>query len=242
MSHRRLPDATAAFSSHGRLRRRLLAGAVGWTALTWAGPALADCTDPPIPGVDYSDCSFDRGDLSGVNLSNARLRGATFLRADLSNANLSGAEAYNTKFISADVSESNFDNAKLYQSDFSRANAQGASFVGADLRAVEFYGANLRGADLTDAQLSKTSFTNADLSGATWTDGDYRLLGGLDWPLHVAPGTARRPGDRRRAYGRTLDRCTPVRIPVRQACTGGHTGPRDEDHRRRGNMRPGSTH
>lgn len=152
---------------------RATLAAFGLTLGMLAGPALADCTDPPIPGVNYQDCVFDRLDMRDIRLVGARLRDATFIRADLTGSDLSKVEAYRTKFLSATLKNVNFDGAKLFQTDFSRADLEGASFVNADLRSARFYSANLRGVDLTGAQLRETDFTGADLSGATWTNGEY---------------------------------------------------------------------
>ena len=147
-----------------------LAGVIG---LAIVGPARADCTEPPRPGVDYSDCTFDRLDLSKVDLTGARLRDASFIRAELDGSTLIEVDAPNAKFISASLQNATLDRAKLVQSDFSRADLRGASFVGADLRSVEFYNADLRNVDLSGAKLEDTDLTGANLSGATWTGGAY---------------------------------------------------------------------
>lgn len=138
-----------------------------------AGPVAAACTDPPIPEVNYRDCTFDRQELKNVDLTGAQLRDSTFIRADLSGSTLQDIEGFGTKFNSATLTNVVLDGAKLYQADFSRADLTGASLVGADLRYVEFYNATLRNADLSDADLTHTDLTGADLSGATWTNGSY---------------------------------------------------------------------
>lgn len=159
----------------GRLVARGLAAAPLGLALLAAAadPAQAGCQDPPIPEVNYADCVFDRSTLKNVNLTGARVRGATFIRATLNGSVLAEIDGYGAKFNSADLKNVVLDGAKLYQADFSRANLTGASLVGADLRYVEFYNATLKGADLTDAELTGTDFTGANLSGATWTNGSY---------------------------------------------------------------------
>jgi len=70
----------------------LIAGLV----LVFAGPALAGCTDPPAPGVEWRRCLLEESELAGANLQRAVLAGAdlrraTLFRADLTNADLTGA-------------------------------------------------------------------------------------------------------------------------------------------------------
>ncbi len=136
-----------------------------------AGPALAGCTDPPSPGVNWQRCIFDGLDISQVDLSGARLRDTSFYRANLTGSDLSNASAFKVKFVNAVLEEAKLDGAKLSEADFTKANLTGASLKGADLRRVRFFDAILRQADLSDARLSGADFTRADLTGATWTDG-----------------------------------------------------------------------
>lgn len=65
-------------------------------SLTLALPAMAACSDPAGPGVDWSGCSKVFTDLSYANLThadliNTDLRQANLTHADLSHADLSGA-------------------------------------------------------------------------------------------------------------------------------------------------------
>ncbi len=133
--------------------------------------ALAACTDPARPGVDWRRCYADERRLPGVDLSGAKLREARFARADLSGADFSGANAHRAKFISATIAKARFDKARLTEADFTKADLTGASFRGADLRRARLFRAKLRGADLTGACLTGADMLNADLSGATWIDG-----------------------------------------------------------------------
>jgi uncharacterized protein YjbI with pentapeptide repeats len=135
-------------------------------------PAVAGCTEPPGPGVNWQRCTFDGLNLKEVDLSGARLRDGSFFRADLSAANLSETEAYRAKFVNAGLQGAVFDGAKLYEADLTKADLTGASLVGVDLRRARLYRAVLRDANLTGAQLKGADLTRADLSGATWTDGE----------------------------------------------------------------------
>lgn len=133
--------------------------------------ALASCTDPPGPGVNWQRCAMDGLDLRDVDLSGGRLRDGSFFRTDLTGSDLSQTESYRAKFVNANMEKTVMDGAQLYEADLTKANLTGASLVGADLRRARLFRANLRGADLTDAQLKGADLTRAELSGATWTDG-----------------------------------------------------------------------
>lgn len=143
----------------------LLALAVG------APPALAACTDPPSPGVNWQRCNFDGLDLREVDLHGARLRDGSFFRADLSRSDLSGINGFRAKFVNAAMREAKLYKAKLSGADFTKADLTAASLADADLRQARFFDAVLRNADLTGARLKGADFTRADLSGATWADG-----------------------------------------------------------------------
>jgi uncharacterized protein YjbI with pentapeptide repeats len=150
----------------------------GWSFLTvlllataWS-PALASCTDPPGPGVNWQRCAMDGLDLREVNLAGARLRDGSYFRTDLSGGDLSGTESYRVKFVNAKLINVVFDGAKLFEADLTKADLTGASLVGVDLRRARLFRAKLRNANLTDALLKGADLARADLSGATWTDGE----------------------------------------------------------------------
>jgi uncharacterized protein YjbI with pentapeptide repeats len=124
--------------------------------VTMQSPALASCTDPPGPGVNWQRCAMDGLDLREMDLSGARLRDGSFFRTDLTGSDLSDTEASRSKFVNSTMPDVVLDGAKLYEADLTKADLTGASMVGVDLRRA------LQGADLT----------RADLSGATWTDGE----------------------------------------------------------------------
>jgi len=165
------------FQSFGFARRGALAAVlafVGTTILTatfFAAPALAACTDPARPEVDWRRCYMDERVFKAVDLSGARLRDARFSRADLTGANFSKSDSHRSRFYSAKLKGAKFDGARVTEADFTKADLAGASFVDADLRRARLFRANLRGANLTGAKLKGADFLNADLSGATWIDG-----------------------------------------------------------------------
>ena len=157
------------------LRRKMrwcAAAAAGILMLAGADPALAACTDPPEPGVNWQRCVFDGLEFFGVDLKGARLRDASFYRANLSGSDLSGISGFRAKFVNTVMREAKLDGAKLSEADFTKADLTGASLAGADLRRVRFFDAILREADLSGARLTGADLTRADLSGATWIDGE----------------------------------------------------------------------
>lgn len=157
-----------------RVSALVLTGLVAAGLVSIVGPrsAVAACTDPPAPGVNWQRCAFDGLDLKDVDLSGARLRDGSFFRTDLSGADLSGTESYRAKFVNAVLRRTVFDGAKLYEADLTKADLTGASLVGVDLRRARLFRAVLRDANLTGAQLKGADLARAELSGATWTDGE----------------------------------------------------------------------
>lgn len=137
-------------------------------------PAIAqavDCNAPAAPKVDWQRCYADSRDLSGHDLTGARLRETSFQRSLLKATKLTGADAYRARFVSAEMSGANLDDGIFVEADFTKADLSSASLKQADLRRTRFFRANLRGADLTGARLQGADFLNADLSGVRWTDG-----------------------------------------------------------------------
>ena len=156
-----------------RLCSAPLLAAVAVVTIFSAGPALAACTEAAQPKVNWRRCAMEGQTLTGVDLSGAMLRDATFQRANLGQAKLTDSDGYRARFVSSTAPGAIFDGARLIEADFTRANLAGASFRDADLRNAKMVGASLVRADLTGARLSGTDLSNADLSGARWTDGKH---------------------------------------------------------------------
>lgn len=133
--------------------------------------ALAACTDPPGPEVNWRRCVFDRLNFEGVDLTAAELRDASFFRAEMPQATLEKVSAFRAKFVNALLRETSFVGANLQEADFTKADLSNADLSGADLRRARLFRANLRGASLADARLDGADLARADLSGVTWTDG-----------------------------------------------------------------------
>lgn len=143
-------------------------------------PALADCVDPPGPGVDWTRCYFDEREFRDADLTGAAMKDATFSRGDLSGAIFSGVSAARAKFISARLTDVNFSGATLREADFTNADLSGASFEGADLNRARLFRANLRGVNFTNARMRGADLLESDLSGALWIDGKRRCAEGSE--------------------------------------------------------------
>ncbi len=140
--------------------------------LSWIGEAVADCTEPPQPGVDWRRCTMHSREFIDSDLSGARLKDGRFTRANFSGSDLSKVDARRAKFIDAIAKKTNFEGARLAGADFTKADVSNANFKDADLYKVQFQGTVMRGADLTDANIARTNMTGADLSGVRWVDGE----------------------------------------------------------------------
>lgn len=122
----------------------------------------------------YLDSSVDFG---GVQLYNARLRGAKMFAADFSRANLEyadlrGSSLSKTCFSHANLTHANLGGAYMAESSFKQATACDAKMGDADLRYSYMQGADLRRADMSRAILKGADLRKADLR---WAD-----LGGAD--------------------------------------------------------------
>ena len=134
--------------------------------------ALAACTDPPSPEVNWRRCVFDRLNFDSVDLTAAQLRDVSFFRASLNRAILDDVDAFRAKFVNAELVEASLVGANLQEADFTKADLSNAKLADADLRRARLFRVDLRGADLSGARLEGADLTQADLSGATWIDGE----------------------------------------------------------------------
>jgi uncharacterized protein YjbI with pentapeptide repeats len=128
--------------------------------------------DTPIIQLSGADLSFARLNethLHGADLSFANLRSADLTRVDLGEADLHGADLSFANLRSANLSFADLSFAQLDGTTLSRADLHGAELSsanlhGANLRASDLGAANLRKANLAEAHLEMTNFSVADLS------------------------------------------------------------------------------
>ena len=110
--------------------------------------AVANCSAPAAPSVQWMGCDKTNANLQGADLTNADLTNAILTGANLQGAILTGADLTN-----ADLTY--------------LTGADGLIF--ADLRFADLTGANLTNADLTGAHLEFATLTGANLTGAVLT-------------------------------------------------------------------------
>lgn len=161
--------AKACIARHGA-RRGAIFAALLLLALPLS-PALAECSDEPGPGVDWSECEKGRLMFGSADLSNGAFVQTFFTGTDLAKANLAGsdlslAELSNARLAGADLAGAVLEKAVGARVDFSGANMAGANLTAAEFSRSNFQRANLVGADLTNSELSRSDFTEADLTGA----------------------------------------------------------------------------
>jgi uncharacterized protein YjbI with pentapeptide repeats len=126
-----------------------------------------------MPGVDLSSARLDgaslhASDLQGANLTGAKLRGASLILAHLEGASLQSAN-----LIGARVVESNFSGANLDQAYFQGAQDElvdndnvGPNFTGASLKQTNFQGMLLINANFSAADLSGSYFWRSIIDGS----------------------------------------------------------------------------
>lgn len=114
-----------------------------------------------LRGVNLCGSTLD-GDWSGVNLSNARLRGIVADGCDLQRANLSHTNFSGASFVQCNLSGCNFTKAILSGVEFNQAVICDSNFTGA----------YLRGAYLSEADLERVNMSDADLRGSEGGDID----------------------------------------------------------------------
>lgn len=110
---------------------------------------------------DSNSCLIE-GNHDGVELVNARLKGAGFR---------------NAKFAGARITSSDLDKADLRNADFSRAVIYFSSFAesnlgGSDLSKAKFHGSDFTGANLANAKLFRTYLVHSDFNGADLSNAD----------------------------------------------------------------------
>src|SRR6266851_4546144 len=152
---------------------------------------------PDLSGAELSNAKLRLADLSGATLSNANLSRVYFREATLRNADLSRADLRNAILIEANLSEANLSrvnlsratlrNADLRNATLIEANLSGANLRNADLTEANLRLANLSEADLSRADLSFATFVGTKLKGATLTE--CRIYGISAWDIELTGAT-----------------------------------------------------
>lgn len=126
--------------------------------------------DVDLSGANLSGAKLRNADLSGADLSRAYLTGVDLSGADLSGTGLGAADLSGARLSRAELSSADLSGANLSRANLSGANLSGATISRANLSGVNLSGVNLSGATISRANLSKANLSGADLSGANLTE------------------------------------------------------------------------
>ena len=129
----------------------------------------ADLSGAHMAGLDLTGANLSEARLDGADLANATLTGANFSSAHLDKADLTGVQAQGANFLNASLQGSDLKGAQLQFADFSSAAMQGAVLNFAQLQA-----AVLRDASLDAASLQRAKLQGADLTGMKMVGTDLR--------------------------------------------------------------------
>lgn len=129
---------------------------------------------------DLTGLRMPAAKLDGIDLSHARLKGATLIRAKLNGADLRHADLRNAMLHEivlndADLFRANLENAVLASAKLRRARFYGVNLAGAQITVVDFRKADFRDACLKNADLRESLGTGASLEGADLSGTELNL-------------------------------------------------------------------
>ncbi len=145
----------------------------------------AGCDDPPVDGVDYSNCQFSEGqDLSRAYIPNSNLSFISFIKVIfdkgvMMNSTLANGNFSESSFVRTNLYESNLEGGIFEKANFSSANLTRVNFKGASLIETNFNNSNLFEANFTGANILNSNFEGANLNNAIWVDGVKCNLGSI---------------------------------------------------------------
>lgn len=108
-----------------------------------------------LPRLEARDVVFDRCDLSGSDLSEAR-----FFKVEFNGCRLSGAVLSMSMLKDVKLRDCKLDGVNLRLSEGERV-----WILGSNMREADLYAATFRASRMLDCDLSDTEFSRADLSG-----------------------------------------------------------------------------
>jgi hypothetical protein len=149
---------------------KLKEGVAAWNRWRRENPAI----QPELSGADLSLAKLQGAHLSGAYLSDTDLSMADLTWSYLSDTDLSMAGLNR-----ADLNGANLSKTDLTRVDLSEANLSEAKLRYAELMAANLTGANLNLTDLTGARVGYTTFANVDLS----------KVKGLETVVHSSPSS-----------------------------------------------------
>src|SRR5436190_11992880 len=84
-------------------------------------PALAECSDDPGPGVDWSECQKSKLMFGSADLSNGDFVQTTFTATDLSGANLAGSDLSLAELSNASLAGAHLNGSVLQKAVATRS-------------------------------------------------------------------------------------------------------------------------
>jgi hypothetical protein len=109
-------------------------------SLLTALPAMAACSDPAGPGVDYSECNLTGANLRRADLTGADLTGADLSFADLTRATLTGATLTGANLRHAEMLDGILTGADLSGADFEQLMVEACRAAGRELEQCNLAG------------------------------------------------------------------------------------------------------
>lgn len=121
------------------------------------------CVNCDLTGANLEDTNLFGASLVGANLTGANLKGSNLGSANLTETNLTGAKLNNANLYLATLDTTNFSqadlsNAYLREAGLFETNFQGATLRGANLSRTNLSGINFQNVDLSDANLNRSTF------------------------------------------------------------------------------------
>ncbi len=142
-------------------------------ALEYLNNAGVDLNFLSVPNA-YLIGTTKEGETRGINLPDAKLRGANFAKSTLTDANFNNAQLRKANLEGANLMGANLRGAALWRANLEGANLMGAYLGGAHLWEADLRGADLRGANLMGAFLQRADLRKANLEGANLERADLR--------------------------------------------------------------------
>ena len=141
-----------------------------WRESNWRGRVQLDLSGAQLsraklPGVDFANDELAGADLTDADISRAVLYGSNLRLAHLSRASLIWSDLHRTKLTGASLIRTNLSGSCLLGADLQGADLSYADLSWADLREANLAGANLTEANLAWADLSGVNLARARLTG-----------------------------------------------------------------------------
>ncbi|MDV3347550.1 pentapeptide repeat-containing protein [Leptothoe sp. LEGE 181152] len=139
-----------------------------------------------LQGAQLSSANFRRADLRDVNLAYGNLEGAQLTNAQLMHVNAPDSQWQGSNLVGADMTQGTLDGADLSRARLNRLEAAHSSWTKAILPQSDWVGANLIGANFEQANLVGADFHGAQLDGVNFERADLRQANLRDADLRQA--------------------------------------------------------